>query len=168
MACIHHQLVGNDRKDVILELLRLSSDETRRHVPKSGDSALSTIVHYARAFTLQPWHKHVIAELLRAGAPVPPEYASFVLPIAAALMRRQEEQLAALEPWRRVSGWREHDEVVGYVFDRQHASEEEQEVARVEEQVRELERQVEAQRREREEHEQRLAAQRREGEGGGR
>jgi hypothetical protein len=63
-------------------------------------------------------------------------------------MRQQDERLAALDvdPWRRVRTWREHDEVVGLVYDLRHAQVEEQQSARLRERLRQCERELEAQR----------------------
>lgn len=110
-----------DRKDVILELLRRSSQETRRAVHLHGDRAIDCLVTYAPS-TSEVWHERAIAELLCAGAPAKPENAPRLLPILVSLMQRQDDELAWFALGKHWD-WRGHDEVVGLVYDLRHMEE---------------------------------------------
>jgi len=132
--------VQHDRKEVLFELLL-------RAVDKKGYSAIDMLVDSVPP-PFEPWQEHVTMELLRSGASVRPHHARRVLPLAVALMQRQEDELAWFESGKQWD-WRGHDEVVGLVFDLQYASEDEALVARRREQVRELEEQAAEQERRR-------------------
>lgn len=124
-ACVDQRY--RDRRDVIFELLRRTSDETRRVVNFSRDSAIDLLAASA-PFRFQPWQEQVVAELLSSGAPVKPVTARRVLPIAVSLMQRKKDRLAWLE-WEKHWDWRGHDEVVGLVYDLRYMQEDEGEEA---------------------------------------
>lgn len=130
-ACFARRHIG-DREGVVFELLARSSPAARRAVTTSGYSAIDLLVGDMGSSPPPPpivgWVKRVVAELLRAGAPVAPENAERVLPVAIEVMARQDDERALFESGR-LWDWRGHEAVVGLVFDLQHAAEEEAIVA---------------------------------------
>jgi hypothetical protein len=104
-----------DRSAAALELSRRSSPETRRAVSRVGWSAVDYVIENMRYHAYEACHFKLIGELLTAGAPVLPENAARVLPIAAAFSARQEAELAARRSESR--RWRAHEAFVGLAFD---------------------------------------------------
>jgi len=106
----------NYRWPVFQELLRRSSTQTRRVViPSDGHSAADELAWrlqrdgppaYDRARRTQERYRWALAELLASGASARPQFATVVLPIAAALSTRQETELAERRSERR--RWRAH------------------------------------------------------------
>jgi hypothetical protein len=115
MACVDADLPGH--RDVLPELLRLSSAETRRGVDGDGSSAVDVLVSSMgeRDLPLEPWHKQLIVELLVAKAPVLPENMGSVLPIVAERAQRRQDELAARRSEPR--GWRAQEQLVGLALD---------------------------------------------------
>jgi len=103
---------GSPRRDVVLELLRRSSQQTRRTVMIFTDwtncGAIDFLL-FATQAQLAPWHRQVIGELLASGAPVWPPHAAPVLPSAAERAQQGEDELAARRSESR--RWRAHEDV---------------------------------------------------------
>jgi len=109
---------GPPRRDVVLELLRRSSQQTRRTVmiaPDCSNCGAIDFLLFATQAQLAPWHLQVIGELLASGAPVWPPHAACVLQSAAERAQQGEDELASRRSESR--RWRAHEDVFDLVRD---------------------------------------------------
>lgn len=124
-------------------LLRATPTEARRSVIKSSyysnGSAVDALVRYRPPQgPMEPWRAAAIAELLRSGAPVLPQHAALVLPIAAPLHGEAERELEAHNLSLK-SSWRVHETFVNLALDARDAREADEAVVWREARVAELE-----------------------------
>ena len=143
-ACSY--IPGNDDGEVVAEVLRRSSIETRRAA--GGLYGSSAPDHLAARFlySSQPWHAPVLAEMLRSGVPFRPEHAPTLRPIAATLMQQQELDLEIFSSGRLLWDWRGHEAMVHLALQMQETRFYERRVAERQAEVRRLEAELQAQR----------------------
>ena len=124
MACYGDNWLRDEGWPLFQEILRHSSATTRRSrwggINESAIDLLARLLDLGDPFfafdpRVQKRCCWVIAELLASGAPVRPDNASCVLPIAASLSARQDAELAARRA--ELCSWRAHEAFVGLSLD---------------------------------------------------